>query len=219
MELPLSVLNTILTFFTCVAQVVIICVSTSYIAATVPACLIVFYFIQRFYLRTSRQMRYLDIEAKAPLVTHFLETLSGLATIRSYKWEQNYRQRNSKLLNDSQRPFYLLYSIQRWLELVIAMMVAGFAVVLVGVAVATRGSLSAGFVGLALLNIVTFTENLQGLIMQWTVLETSIGAVSRIRTFKATVESEHQENETVVPPKEWPERGAIEFNDVVASYK
>ena len=38
MELPLSVLNTILTFFTCVAQMVVICTSTGYIAATIPAC-------------------------------------------------------------------------------------------------------------------------------------------------------------------------------------
>ncbi|KAB8230272.1 uncharacterized protein BDW43DRAFT_321569 [Aspergillus alliaceus] len=219
MELPLSVLNTILTFFTCVAQIVVVCVATNYIAATIPACLIAFYFIQRFYLRTSRQMRYLDIEAKAPLVSHFLETLSGLSTIRSYNWEQHYRRRNSELLNESQKPFYLLYAIQRWLELVIALMVAGFAVVLVGVAVATRGKLSASFIGLALLNVVTFTENLQGLVKQWTVLETSIGAVSRIRNFKATIDSEHLEFETFVPPPDWPARGSIEFTEVVAAYK
>ncbi|KAE8368379.1 hypothetical protein BDV27DRAFT_168126 [Aspergillus caelatus] len=219
MELPLSVLNTILTFFTCVAQMVVICTATGYIAATIPACIIAFYFTQRFYLRTSRQIRYLDIEAKAPLVSHFLESLSGLSTIRSYKWEHHYRRRNSKLLNDSQKPFYLLFAIQRWLELVIALMVAGFAVVLVSIAVATRGKVSASFIGLALLNIVTFTENLQGLIKQWTVLETSIGAVARIRNFKSTIESEHLEDETAVPPPDWPAQGAIEFSNVVASYK
>jgi ABC-type multidrug transport system fused ATPase/permease subunit len=218
MELPLAVLNTILTFLTCVAQMVVICVSTSYIAATVPACLIAFYFVQRFYLRTSRQIRYLDIEAKAPLISHFLDTLNGLVTIRSFHWETQYREQNAKLINSSQKPFYLLFAIQRWLELVIALCVAGFAVVLVGIAVATRGSLSAGFIGVALLNIVTFTENLQGLIMQWTVLETSIGAVSRIRHFQRTVESEHQECETIDPPASWPDQGAIEINDVVASY-
>ncbi|KAJ5674930.1 ABC transporter integral membrane type 1 [Penicillium maclennaniae] len=219
MELPLAVLNTILTFFTCVAQMVVVCVSTSYIAATIPACLLAFYFVQRFYLRTSRQMRYLDIEAKAPLISHFLDTLNGLVTIRSFHWEAQYREQNAKLVNASQKPFYLLYAIQRWLELVIALCVAGFAIVLVGIAVATRGNLSAGFLGVALLNIVTFTENLQGLIMQWTVLETSIGAVSRIRHFERTVESEHQEHETIDPPVSWPDQGAIEFKDVVASYR
>lgn len=219
MELPLAILNTVLTFFTCVAQLVVVCVSTSYIAATVPACLAAFYFVQRFYLRTSRQIRYLDIEAKAPLISHFLDTLNGLPTIRSFQWEAQYRRQNAKLINDSQKPFYLLFAIQRWLELVISLVVAGFAVVLVGIAVGTRGMLGAGYIGVALLNIVTFTENLQGLIMQWTVLETSIGAVSRIRHFQRTVKSEHKDSECVEPPKAWPDKGAIEFREVIATYK
>jgi hypothetical protein len=55
--------------------------------------------------------------------------------------------------------------------------------------------------------------------MQWTVLETSIGAVSRIRHFHRTSTSEHQEEETIDPPAEWPDRGVIEFNNVIASYQ
>ncbi|KAJ5727035.1 ABC transporter integral membrane type 1 [Penicillium malachiteum] len=219
MELPLAVLNTILTFLTCIAQLVVVCTSANYIAAAIPACLIALYFVQLFYLRTSRQMRFLDLEAKAPLISHFLDTLNGLTTIRGFHWEKQYRQRNAKLLNASQKPFYLLFAIQRWLEMVIALCVAGFAVVLIGIAVATRGKLSAGFIGVALVNVVTLTENLQGLIMQWTTLETSIGAVSRVRHFQRTVETEHTEWESMSPSPEWPQRGAIIFNDVVASYK
>ncbi|KAJ6023717.1 ABC transporter integral membrane type 1 [Penicillium herquei] len=218
MELPLAVLNTILTFLTCIAQLVVVCTSANYIAAAIPACLIALYFVQLFYLRTSRQMRFLDLEAKAPLISHFLDTLNGLTTIRGFHWEKQYRQHNAKLLNASQKPFYLLFAIQRWLEMVIALCVAGFAVVLIGIAVATRGKLSAGFIGVALVNIVTLTENLQGLIMQWTTLETSIGAVSRVRHFQRTVETEHTEWERMSPAPEWPEQGAIIFNDVVASY-
>lgn len=219
MELPLAILNTILTLLTCVAQLVVVCISASYIAATIPACLGVFYMIQRYYLRTSRQIRYLDIESKAPLISHFLDTLNGLTTIRSFHWEAQYRKKNAQLLNDSQKPFYLLYAIQRWLELVIAACIAGFAVILVGISVATRGKIGAGSIGVALLNVVTFTENLQGLILQWTVLETSIGAVSRIRHFQRTVVSEHKPSEWIDPPPRWPDQGAIEFNEVIAAYK
>jgi ABC-type multidrug transport system fused ATPase/permease subunit len=219
MELPLAMLNTLLTFLTCLAQMIIVCVSAQFIAATIPGLIVAFYFIQKYYLRTSRQLRFLDIEAKSPLFTNFLETLTGLSTLRSYRWEKHYRVRNSRLINSSQKPFYLLFCIQRWLELVIGLTVAGFAIVLVSIAVATRGKLSAGFVGVALLNVVTFSENLQGLVTQWTVLETSIGAVSRIRSFTSTVVSEHRLEEMDVPPMKWPEEGRIEFQNVVASYK
>lgn len=162
----------------------------------------------------------MEIEAKSPLFTHFIETLSGISTIRSYAWEEQYRAKMRRYTNDSQKPFYLLFSLQRWLELVIGLSVAGFAVVLVGVAVGATNtdSLGAGFVGLALLNVVTLSENLQGLILQWTVLETSIGAVARIRDFEKSTPSENKEGESGVPPEDWPDKGVVEFKDVVASY-
>ncbi|KAG9235150.1 hypothetical protein BJ875DRAFT_495249 [Amylocarpus encephaloides] len=218
MELPIAMLNSVLSFITCLAQLIVISATTKYIAATVPLAIGVFYLIQRFYLRTSRQLRFLDIESKAPLFSHFLESLSGLVTIRSYGWIEEYSIRNAKHLNDSQRPFYLLFCIQRWLELVVGLSVAGLAVLLVGVAVATRGQISAGFIGVALVNIVTFSENLQALITHWTVLETSIGAVSRIRTFTKTP-SENLPGESGNPPDNWPDKGGIEFKEVFASYK
>ncbi|KAH8665276.1 putative ABC multidrug transporter [Tricladium varicosporioides] len=218
MELPLALLNSVLSFLTCISQLVVICVTTKYLAAIVPLAIGVFYLIQRYYLRTSRQLRFLDIESKSPLFSHFLESLSGLVTIRSYGWVEEYCARNSQHINNSQKPFYLLYCIQRWLELVVSLSVAGLAVLLVGVAVATKGQISAGFIGVALINIVTFSENLQALITHWTVLETSIGAISRIRAFAKTP-SENQLTENSLPPKNWPERGSIEFREVSASYK
>ncbi|KAH6677549.1 P-loop containing nucleoside triphosphate hydrolase protein [Halenospora varia] len=218
MELPLALLNSVLALLTCIAQLVVICVTTKYLAAVVPLAMFIFYMIQRYYLRTSRQLRFLDIESKSPLFSHFLESLSGLVTIRSYGWVERYCERNAKHINDSQKPFYLLYCIQRWLELVVSLSVAGLAILLVGVAVATKGQISAGFIGVALINIVTFSGNLQALLTHWTVLETSIGAVSRIRTFVKTP-SENRLTENSSPPDNWPDKGSIEFKEVVASYK
>ncbi|KAI9826794.1 MAG: hypothetical protein M1819_007265 [Sarea resinae] len=218
MELPLAVLNTSLALLISLSQLIIISVSARYIAAIIPASGIVFFFVQKFYLRTSRQLRLMDIEAKSPLFSHFLETLSGLATIRSYGWEKEYMARNDELLNASQRPYYLLWCVQRWLNLVLDLSVAGFAVVLVGIAVATQGKIGAGFIGMALVNVVSFNESLKALITNWTLLETSMGAVSRIKTFSSTP-SENLPAETYRPPPEWPSSGAIEFRDVSARYK
>ncbi|KAJ9161576.1 hypothetical protein NKR19_g2150 [Coniochaeta hoffmannii] len=48
-------------------------------------------------------------------------------------------------------------------------------------------------------------------------LETSLEAVSRIKTLEETLLPEDMEGEAL-PSAEWPESGAIEFRDVVASY-
>jgi hypothetical protein len=51
------------------------------------------------------------------------------------------------------------------------------------------------------------------------MLETSIGAVSRVKAFNSETQPEALPTEIVVPPKNWPSRGLIEFRGVSASYK
>jgi hypothetical protein len=46
--------------------------------------------LQKYYLRTSRQMRLLDLEAKSPLYSHFLESLTGLVEIRAFGWSNDF---------------------------------------------------------------------------------------------------------------------------------
>jgi len=175
--------------------------------------------IQKFYLRCSRQMRLLDLEAKSPLYSHFIETLSGLITIRAFGWSDAFVERNLVLLDISQKPFYLLYCIQRWLGLVLDVMVAILAMILMIMVVKLRGSVNAGYVGLALLNVMGFSESLSWLVQMWTALETSIGAISRLKSFATETPTENLSSENQTAPENWPANGEIEFKNLSASYK
>ena len=115
---------------TSVAQAALIAVGARYIGTTIPLCMLLVWVIQKLYLRTSRQLRLLDLETKSPLYTHILETMDGLTTIRVFGWQSAFVQKNHDLLDASQKSFYLLYCIQRWLNLVLDLLVAGLAVVL-----------------------------------------------------------------------------------------
>lgn len=123
-------------------------------AITVPFLLIVIILLQHFYLRTSRQLRLLDLESRSPLYSHFMESISGLATIQAFQWQERFCHKNLKLLDASQRPYYLLYCIQRWLTLVLDMIVAAEAVILVGLVIKLKGSVSVGLIGVSLNNIL-----------------------------------------------------------------
>ncbi|PYH46501.1 ABC transporter [Aspergillus saccharolyticus JOP 1030-1] len=219
MELPLAVLQTCLALFLCVAQLIIIAVSAKYITATIPLCIFVYCIIGTFYIRTSRQLRIMDIEAKSPLFSNFMELLNGLVTIRAFNWEEQYKVRNRALLAESQRPFYLLYTVQRWLSLVLDMTVTGFVVVLMGIAVGTMQSTDASFLGLALVNVVSLSASVKALITDWTVLETSLGAVTRVKHFAETTESEEAAEERDLPPDDWTGGGTIEYRNVSAFYR
>ncbi|EFY90036.1 ABC multidrug transporter, putative [Metarhizium acridum CQMa 102] len=174
---------------------------------------------QTFYLRTSRQLRLLDLQAKAPIIKQLLETIQGLPTIRAFKWRTIMQDSILDLLDRSQRPHYLLYSIQRWLTLVLDLFVAASAVILVALAVFT-GASSAGSIGLAMLNVIGFNSGLADLISSWTSLETSLGAIARLRAFEMTTPLETVNDDATGrrPAKPWPPNGQVELRNVTASY-
>lgn len=125
--------------------------------------------------------------------------------------------KNSHLIDSSQRPAYLLLMIQSWLNLVLDLVVMVMAAVLTTLAVRLHSN--AGFAGASLVTLMSFGDNLSGIVTYWTKLETSIGAIARLKTFNETVAPENRDSETVVPPESWPQSGAIEMKGVSASYE
>ena len=218
MDLPISALNFFTALMLCLAQIILIGVSSVYAAISFPIWLISLYLIQKYYLRTSRQMRFLDLEAKSPLYTQFSEILGGLVTVRAFGWQSALEKHNLHMLDRSQRPFYLLYAVQRWLQLVLDLLVAAIAVLLMVLVVVLRGSLNGAYVGIALLNVILFSQNLKLVLQYWTMLETHIGAITRIKNFSKSITSENRPDETKALPPQWPNRGAIDFSQVTASY-
>lgn len=94
---------------------------------------------------------------------------------------------------------------------------AGIAITLAGIAVGTKGVIGSG-IGLAFVNVISFNSNVKLLVNFWTQLETSIGAVSRIKTYAAETVSENLPAEDGMVPETWPTEGKIEIKDIVASY-
>ncbi|KAF7712524.1 ABC multidrug transporter [Penicillium ucsense] len=216
MELPMAFANTVITFMTCIAQIVIIAVSSRYLGATIPFVLAVFIFTQRLYIRTSRQLRFFDIEAKGPLYTEFIELLDGLSVVRAFNMQDAFQQRLAVALDTSQKPFYLLFCAQRWLGLVLNLVNLGLALILVGVTTATRG-ISGGFLGVALINLMSFGPSLSDLVNVWSTLETSLAAVERVKYFAEETPAESTEA-PVQLDSQWPHAGAIQFQDVSLRY-
>lgn len=200
------------------AQIAVVIYSSYYMAAAVPGVIGILYLVQIFYLRTSRQLRILEIDAKAPLLTHFIESVQGLTTIRTFGWSEKYRWRLDALLDLSQRPLHYLYCAQRWLNLALDLVIAFIAVILVSIAVSSSGS-SASLIGLALVNIVGLAVTFKGLVRMWTTLEVAMGALARIRRFATDTPREWNDGEVKEPALDWPRRGEVSFLDVTAAYE
>ncbi|KAH7125806.1 ABC transporter type 1, transmembrane domain-containing protein [Dactylonectria macrodidyma] len=219
MDLPISALNTFATFVLCIAQMALIATGSYYTAFAFPFLFAALWVIQHAYLRTSRQLRFMDLEAKSPLYALFIESVTGLATLRAFGWRDALEKKHHGLLDRSQRPFYLLYAIQRWLTFVLDMFVTGIAVLLIVLVTQLRGILPAGLIGVALVSVIQFSQNLKLLMTFWTNLETHIGAISRIKSFTSHTASEHEPQEKEQPPSVWPSKGTIVFDNVSAGYR
>lgn len=126
-------------------------------------------------------------------------------------------QKNVHLINTSQRPAYLLLMIQSWLNLVLDLVVMVMAAVLTTLAVRLHSN--SGFAGASLVSLMSFGENLSGIVIFYTQLETSIGAISRLKTFSDDVKPEDRDEEDIIPPEQWPLTGVVELTGVSAAYE
>lgn len=153
--------------------------------------------------------------------SHFIDTMKGIATIRAFGWVPENIHLNKAHLDTSQRPAYLLAIIQRWLGFVLRLIVALLAVAVVALATQLGGSSSStsttAFTGASLVTLMSFAEGLMYVITMYTLLETSIGAVARLKDFSEKVRPEGSGGETLVPPSLWP-CGAIRLDNVSATY-
>ncbi|KAF2725612.1 multidrug resistance protein [Polychaeton citri CBS 116435] len=202
-----------------IASGILIAAGSKYVAAIIPALLVILYLIQKFYLRTSRQLRFMDLEAQAPLLAWFRETSEGASTIRAFGWQDPAYERCLSLLDSSQRPYYLMLSVQRWLSLVLDLTTTAIAVVVVSLAMTLPGASSAGSIGVSMLNILSFNGQLDFVVQAWTTLETSLGAVARCKNFESATQKEDKPDEVMEPATDWPQAGSLEFVAVAAAYE
>ncbi|EPS27187.1 hypothetical protein PDE_02130 [Penicillium oxalicum 114-2] len=217
-EIPLTGIQALFAFTSALVQIIILSIGTRYTAIAFPFIVSIIVVIQRVYLQTSRQLRIMDLEAKSPLYSHFTELLAGLATIRAFGFQEQCRATNAARLDYSQAPFYLLYCAQRWLTLVLNLVVGAMAILMMGISIKLRGTVGAGDIGLAFVNLMTFSQSIQALLTWWTMMEASIGAVQRVQAFDKETGREDDGKELSTPPKSWPAKGSIDIRDVTASY-
>lgn len=203
-------------FMGAIAQIALTCVASGWFAISVVGLLTLLFFLQKIYLRTSRQIRLLDLEAKSPVYSFFISSFEGLTALRAYHWINQADTTHLQHLDTSQKPFYLLFCMQRWLSLVLDLIIAGMSVLLIGIVIPLREQINPGLLGVALTSVMSLGVSLSMMITSWTQLETSLGAITRINQFATQTPRDPDGPDT--PPPTWPSHGAIEISHLAAKY-
>ncbi|RAH67341.1 P-loop containing nucleoside triphosphate hydrolase protein [Aspergillus aculeatinus CBS 121060] len=219
MTLPLAAVNATKAIGSCLLKLAILFVVAKYMSLAVPPLLVVCFLLQKCYLRTSRQIRLLSIEAKAPLFQHLSEALSGGASIRAFKWQTYLEEANLSMVDTSQKCTYTLFMVQQWLTLAMDLIASGLIVLLTLLTVLMPDSFDPGSSGTAVVTLMSFTQSLARLLKFWSMTESCLGAVSRIQSFTAQTPSESRGKTALPQQTNWPSRGAMELQNVGAAYK
>ncbi|ORY66313.1 putative ABC transporter [Pseudomassariella vexata] len=216
-QLPSALANLSNQVFKLFAQAALLLVAQKWLVVSLPVCSVIIYAVQKVYLRTSRQLRFLELESKAAVFSSFLESERN-ETIRSFDWRREVVRKNVACVSNAQRPEFLLLSLQRWLNLVFDLVAAILAVSVIALAVAWHGSTSSGQIGLALNILLVTNTTLLRLVESWTTLEVSLGAISRLKMLEEGTPSEHFPTETLSPPENWPLKGQVRLTRINAYY-
>ncbi|KAK3940375.1 hypothetical protein QBC46DRAFT_127013 [Diplogelasinospora grovesii] len=201
---------------------VVISVSTPAFVALIIPLSAMYIWIQRYYLRTSRELKRLDSVSRSPIYAHFQESLGGISTIRAYRQHQRFELENEWRVDANLRAYFPSISANRWLAVrleflgaIVILAAAGFSVI----SVANHSKLSAGLVGLAMSYALQITTSLNWIVRQTVEVETNIVSVERVLEY-ARLPSEAPE---IIhgnrPPVSWPSRGEVEFHNYSARYR
>uniref|UniRef100_A0A8C3KLA4 Canalicular multispecific organic anion transporter 1 n=1 Tax=Calidris pygmaea TaxID=425635 RepID=A0A8C3KLA4_9CHAR len=216
--IPMSFRSWLSCFMAIISTLLMICLATPFFALVIIPLSIFYYFVLRFYVSTSRQLRRLDSVTRSPIYSHFGETVSGLSVIRAYGHQERFLQQNENTMDINQKTVYSWIISNRWLAIrleFVGSLVVFFSALL---AVISKGTLEGGIVGLSVSSALNVTQTLNWLVRTSSELETNIVAVERVYEY-TKVKNEAPWVTEKRPPRGWPSKGEIQFVDYKVRYR
>uniref|UniRef100_A0A8C8B882 Canalicular multispecific organic anion transporter 1 n=1 Tax=Otus sunia TaxID=257818 RepID=A0A8C8B882_9STRI len=216
--IPMSFRSWLSCFMAIISTLLMISLATPFFALIIIPLSIFYYFVLRFYVSTSRQLRRLDSVTRSPIYSHFGETVSGLSVIRAYGHQQRFLKQNESTMDINQKSVHSWIVSNRWLAIrleFVGSLVVFFSALL---AVISKGTLEGGIVGLSVSSALNVTQTLNWLVRMSSELETNIVAVERVHEY-TKVKNEAPWVTEKRPPRGWPSKGEIQFIDYKVRYR
>ncbi|KRF85621.1 multidrug resistance-associated protein 1 isoform X6 [Drosophila virilis] len=201
------------------ATIVVISISTPIFLAVIVPIGFIYYFAQRFYVATSRQLMRLESVSRSPIYSHFGETVTGVSTIRAYTVQDRFIEESDNKVDKNQVCKYPSLIANRWLAVRLEM-VGNLIILFASLFAVLGGQTNPGLVGLSVSYALQVTQTLNWLVRMSSDIETNIVSVERIKEYGETKQEAAWElEEDKKKPKNWPEDGRVEFKDFQVRYR
>ncbi|XP_073695376.1 multidrug resistance-associated protein 1 isoform X1 [Garra rufa] len=205
--------------FNVLGSCAVILIATPLVAIIIPPLGLLYFFVQRFYVASSRQMKRLESVSRSPVYTHFNETLLGTSVIRAFGEQQRFIRESDGRVDHNQKAYFPSIVANRWLAVRLEFVgncIVTFAALF---AVMARDSLSPGIMGLSISYALQVTASLNWLVRMSSELETNIVAVERVKEYGDTEKEAEWKLEHSTLPAGWPTAGHIEICNFGLRYR
>ncbi|KAK4879949.1 hypothetical protein RN001_008095 [Aquatica leii] len=179
--------------------------------------LLFFLMIRNVYMKTSRNVKRIEGITRSPILGHMSATLQGITTIRAFGAE-NILQEEFDYFQDAHTSAWYLYissnkAFTFWLDFICGIIAS---LIILSLLVYNRGYLG-GDVGLVVNEFLSLMGVLQWGMSQWSELENHMTSVERVLEYKK-IKTECVQDSCETVPKNWPQNGKLNFQNVSMSY-
>jgi len=192
------------------------------IFAIVPA-LVVYFYVQGRYRRSSAQVQRLESVSRGPLQSHFQESIAGASTIRAYDQLDFFVKQLYNKIDVASATFRAFATLGRWLAFRLDTIGAVISTATGIASWALRDSMNPSIAGLAITWTFNITTTLMFYVQGATEFEAKAVSVERNLEYgKLPREGEKvtkYDKEQQLVGKMWPPRGEVSFKNVWMRYR
>jgi len=180
---------------------------------------VIFFFVQKFYVSTSRQLKRLESISRSPIYSHFGETITGSSTIRAFGKGKDFILQSEAKVDENQIAYYPSIIANRWLavrlELLGNIVTLGAAMFVIF----SPNVINPSQVGLVITYSLNITMVLNWLVRMTADVETNIVGVERIMEYSEIEQEAPWVDPFNQPGRDWPETGEVEFEQYGLRYR
>jgi ATP-binding cassette, subfamily C (CFTR/MRP), member 1 len=189
-----------------------------YFAVALAPLFVGFCFSAAYYRASAREIKRLEAVQRSYVFSRFSEAVSGVATIRAYKLEDQFSGGVRDAIDSMNGCYFLTFSNQRWLSIRLDA-IGNLLVFTCGVLVVTsRFTVNPSIGGLVLSYILSIIQMITFTVRQLAEVENNMNSTERLYDYATNLEEEAPLKLTDVPTN-WPDKGEIVFKEVDMRYR
>ncbi|KAJ8920888.1 hypothetical protein NQ315_015681 [Exocentrus adspersus] len=217
--LPYALMDTTQIMLNLIGAVVVVAILEPFLLIPNTVLCLIFYFLRRLYLKTSRSVKRLEGICRSPVFAHLNATMAGLPTIRSNDAEQILVTEFDKLQDVHSSAWFMFLYTSRAYSFLVDLICTIYIGIVTFSFVLLADEYDGSSVGLAITQVLGLSFFVQWGMRQSAELENQMTAVERVLEFtKVEHEPDLHSTPDRKPPVTWPKQGKIEFIETTMRY-